>query len=164
MKSIDKANFCKNKETDEFTRYTADYKGYMPLSERTTFGVMASWGKLSDDTVPGSELFYLGGKNIFDDSGVPFYGLKYQELCGHNIISTGIEIRRDVAKDTSVYLRGNRGNVTNDEHSLFDNDKQIYGGEIAYSLQSILGTIELSYGTNDYNHDKLTLISFGNSF
>ena len=164
MKSIDKANFSKNKETDDFTRYTADYKGYMPLSKRTTFGVMASWGKLSDDTVPGSELFYLGGKNIFDESGVPFYGLKYQELCGHNVISTGIEIRRDIARDMSVYLRGNRGNVTNDEDNLFDNDKQIYGGEVACSLQSLLGTIEVSYGTNDYNHDKLALISFGNSF
>ena len=64
----------------------------------------------------------------------------------------------------NLFLRANRGNVTNDGHNLFDSDQQIYGGEIAYSLKSKLGMIELSYGTNDYNHDKLSLISFGNSF
>ena len=125
---------------------------------------MASWGKLSDDTVPGSELFYFGGKNIFDDSSVPFYGLSYQELCGHNVITSGIEIRRELAQNMNLFFRANRGNITNDDDNLFDSDEQIYGGEIAYSLKSRLGMIELSYGTNDYNHDKLALISFGNSF
>ena len=164
LKSTDKANFSKNKGTDDFSRYTADYKGYLPLSDKTTLGVMASWGKLSSDVVPGNELFYLGGKNIYDDSSTPFYGLSYQELCGHNVITTGIEIRREVAKNMNIFLRANRGNITNDEHNLFDNDMQFYGGEAAYSLKRKLGMIELSYGTNDYNHDKLALISFGNSF
>ncbi len=164
LKAVDKANFSKNKGTDDFSRYTADYKGYLPLSDKTTLGVMASWGKLSSDVVPGNELFYLGGKNIYDDSSTPFYGLSYQELCGHNVITTGIEIRREVAKNMNLFLRANRGNITNDEHDLFDNDMQFYGGEAAYSLKSKLGMIELSYGTNDFNHDKLALISFGNSF
>ena len=164
LKAIDKANFSKNKKTDDFSRLTADYKGYLPLSSKTTLGVMASWGKLTDDVVPGSELFYFGGKNIYDESSVPFYGLSYQELCGHTVITTGIEIRRDVAKNMNLFLRGNRGNITNDKHDLFDSDQQICGGEVDYSLKSKLGMIELSYGTNDYNHDKLSLISFGNSF
>ncbi len=164
LKALDKANFSKNKKTDDFTRYTADYKGYLPLTKRTTLGVMASWGKLTNDVVAGNELFYFGGKNIYDESSVPFYGLSYQELCGHNVITTGIELRRDVSKNMNLFLRANQGNVTNNEHDLFDSDKQILGGEVAYSLKSKLGMIELSYGTNDYNHDKLALISFGNSF
>ena len=164
LKAIDKANFSKNKATDEFSRYTADYKGYLPLTCKTTLGVMASWGKLSSDEVPGHELFYLGGKNIYDESSIPFYGLSYQDLCGRHVITTGIELRREVAKNMNLFLRANRGNITNDEHDLFDNDMQFYGGEAAYSLKSKIGMIELSYGANDYNHDKLALISFGNSF
>lgn len=164
LKAIDKANFSKSKKTEKFSRYTADYKGYLPISKKTTLGVMASWGKLTDDTVPGGELFYFGGKNIYDESSVPFYGLSYQELCGHNVITTGIELRRDIAKNMNLFLRANRGNINNEDDDLFDSDQQIYGGEVAYSLKSKLGMIELSYGTNDYNHDKLALISFGNSF
>ena len=164
LKATDKANFSKNKKTDDFSRYTADYKGYLPLSKKTTLGIMASWGKVTDDIVSGNELFYFGGKNIYDESSIPFYGLTYQELCGRNVIATGIEIRRDVAKNMNLFFRANQGNVTNNKHNLFDSDKQICGGEVAYSLKSKLGMIELSYGTNDYNHDKLALISFGNSF
>jgi NTE family protein len=164
LQTIDKANFSKNKKTEEYSRYTADYKGYLPLSNKTTLGVMASWGKLTESTVPGSDLFYLGGKNIFDESSNPFYGLSYQELSGRHVITTGIELRRDVAQNMNLFLRANRGNITNDEHDLMDSDQQICGGEVAYSLKSKLGMIELSYGTNDYNHDKLALISFGNSF
>ena len=164
LQVIDKANFSKAKKTDEFSRYTADYKGFLPLSNKTTLGVMASWGKLSDDTVSGSDLFYLGGKNIFDESSISFYGLNYQELSGHHVITTGLELRREVAKNMNLFFRGNRGNITNNIHELFDSDQQIYGGEVAYSLKSKLGMIELSYGTNDCNHDKLALISFGNSF
>lgn len=164
LQTLDKANFSKNKKTDKFSRYTADYKGYIPLSNKTTLGVTASWGKLTSDMVPGSELFYLGGKYIYDESGIPFYGLKYQELSGRHVITTGIEIRREVTNNMNLFLRANQGNITNNEHNLFDKKQQINGGEIAYSLRSYLGIIELSYGTNDYNHDKLTLLSFGNSF
>lgn len=164
LQANNKANFSKNKKTEEFSRYTADYKGYLPLSNKTTLGIAASWGKLTSATVPGNELFYLGGKNIYDESSIPFYGLKYQELSGHHAITTGIEIRREVAKNMNLYLRANQGNITNSEKKLFDKDQQIRGGEVAYSLRSSLGMIELSYGTNDYNHDKITLISFGNSF
>ena len=164
LQANNKAKFSKNKKTEEFSRYTADYKGYLPLSNKTTLGIAASWGKLTSATVPGNELFYLGGKNIYDESSIPFYGLKYQELSGHHAITTGIEIRREVAKNMNLYLRANQGNITNSEKELFDKDQQIRGGEVAYSLRSSLGMIELSYGTNDYNHDKLTLISFGNSF
>ena len=164
LKTTDKANFSKTKKTDNFSRYTADYKGYLPLSQKTTLGVTASWGKLTEEIVSGNELFYFGGKNIYDESSIPFYGLSYQELCGRNVITTGIEINRDLGENMNLFLRANRGNINNDKHNLFDDDQQIYGGEIAYSLQSLIGTIEVSYGTNDYNHDKLFLISFGNTF
>ena len=119
---------------------------------------------VSGKNFSGNELFYFGGKNIYDESSVPFYGLSYQELCGKNVFSSGIEIRRDVAKNMNLFLRANKGNISNNEHKLFDSDQQIYGGEVAYALRSSIGMIELSYGTNDYNHDKLALISFGNSF
>ena len=80
---------------------------------------------------------------VYDESSIPFYGLSYQDLCGHHVITTGIEIRREVAKNMNLFLRANRGNITNNKHDLFDNDMQFYGGEAAYSLKSKIGMIFL---------------------
>ena len=162
-KFMNLGHFSNERKIEESNKFSVNLLSYTPLSSKTTAGIIFFAGTITGNSLPGDELFYLGGKRVVDGTSTNFAGLRYQKLSGKNILQTGAELRFTLKNDHYILGRWNTGKLSESSNDLFSS-KYISGGEFAYSLGTPLGAIEVSLGSNDFDHNLHLQASLGNSF
>lgn len=162
-KFMNPGRFSSERKIEESNKLSVNFLSYIPLSSKTTAGIICFAGTVTGNSLPGDELFYLGGKRVVDGTSNNFAGLSYQALSGKNILLTGAELKFTLKNDHYILGRWNAGKLSESSNDLLSS-KYISGGEFAYSLGTPLGIIEISLGSNDFDHNLRLQASLGNSF
>jgi NTE family protein len=132
---------------------------FMKLDYETTFAsagkklffmpgifVGASFG----DPSPYPYKFVLGGMGQnYIENMVPFAGMRYTSYFEDNTIIARLKIRWNFLGKHNIFVIGNAGTFNDIFESMFSDSKLYYGGAIGYSLQSLIGPIELSWAASN---------------
>ena len=108
--------------------------------------VGASFG----DPFPYPYKFVLGGMGQnYIDNMVPFAGMRYTSYFEDNTIIARLKIRWNFFGKHNIFVIGNAGTFNDIFESMFSDSKLYYGGAIGYSLESLIGPIELSWAASN---------------
>ena len=115
---------------------------------------------------PESEVFdfYMGGYNQnYINTFVPMYGYEFAQLSGNSFLRSEFLLRYRIATNHYASFIANYGrvdeNVFSDGRDLFED--VLSGYAIGYSLDTILGPIEIKYSWSPENSDRYWLFNLG---
>ena len=115
---------------------------------------------------PESEVFdfYMGGYNQnYINTFVPMYGYEFAQLSGNSFLRSEFLLRYRIASNHYASFIANYGrvddNVFSDGRDLFED--VLSGYAIGYSLDTILGPIEIKYSWSSENRDRYWLFNLG---
>lgn len=122
---------------DGFTRFFSSVEGYYSFARKYTYHPKITVG-LSNDGLPASERFYLGGMQSL-------YGYRGEALTGDKCLLLNQEIRVRLPFRFYASARWDIGDVYNHFDQLkLENLRQGFGGSLA--LNTPIGPFEVAYG------------------
>ena len=115
---------------------------------------------------PESEVFdfYVGGYNQnYINTFVPMYGYEFAQLTGNSFLRSEFLLRYRILENNYVSFIANYGrvdeNVFSDGRDLFED--VLSGYAVGYSLDTILGPIEIKYSWSPENRERYWLFNLG---
>lgn len=115
---------------------------------------------------PESEVFdfYMGGYNQnYINTFVPMYGYEFAQLSGNSFLRSEFLLRYRMLKNNYISFIANYGrvdeNVFSDGRDLFED--VLSGYAVGYSMDTILGPIEVKYSWSPENREKYWLFNLG---
>ncbi|MBI1227491.1 MAG: hypothetical protein GC192_19825 [Bacteroidetes bacterium] len=116
------------------------------LSERIVFGSSTSVGGLMGEKAAPYR-YYVGGNNLnIINNFKPFLGLSLGELAATKFAYGSLYLQRRILKNQYFSLIGNAALLKN---AFEAGSRFIYGMGISYGLDTVLGPIELTYGSSN---------------
>lgn len=115
---------------------------------------------------PESEVFdfFLGGYNQnYINTFVPMYGYEFAQVSGNSFLRSEFLLRYRMGKNHYAVFLANYGRV---DENVFTNGKELFdnvlsGYAVGYSLNTIIGPIEIKYSWSPENKDGIWLFNLG---
>jgi NTE family protein len=115
---------------------------------------------------PESEVFdfYVGGYNQnYINTFVPMYGYEFAQVSGNSFLRSEFLFRYRMGKSHYAVFLANYGRV---DENVFTNGKELFanvlsGYAVGYSLDTIIGPIEVKYSWSPENKDGIWLFNLG---
>ena len=115
---------------------------------------------------PQSEVFdfFVGGYNQnYINTFVPMYGYEFAQVSGNSFLRSEFLLRYRIAKKHYAVFLANYGRV---DENVFTNGKELFddvlsGYAVGYSLDTLIGPIELKYSWSPENKDGIWLFNLG---
>lgn len=142
-----------------------DFVSAISVSHRVTFVPSVHIRFLGRKEVAYPYINFIGGaeKGRYRNQQIPFVGINYIEPTENSIAVGGLDLRVRLWRNNYVYLQGNYANASTYISNIL-NSKDILGGGIKYSYDSIIGPISVSVNSSTHTKKLGLYFSLGRNF
>ncbi len=148
--SIEKQSSSLGSDFD-YSRWQANHEGYIPLSEKSTLGIIAGAG-FTRGRPPFYNNFYVGGNSFAEQASKPFLGLERDEIRANQIIFLKMSYRRQIFSDCLGFV--NRGYLIGTYNGLMHSSRQdppyqfdfLHGAGVGLALSTLFGPVRAIAG------------------
>ncbi|MBR5685337.1 MAG: patatin-like phospholipase family protein [Muribaculaceae bacterium] len=158
-------NFAQWKGHSGFSELKAHWRMTMPLTATTHLQPSIYGRFMFGDDIPASAANMMGGNrfSIYYPQQLPFAGFGHCHAMDSKLLVAGLKLQQRVLGDHYILVKGQVAEQNDKLNGLFDR-KPIWGAQLAYYYNSIVGPLGGSLGWSDFT-DKLYLyINLGFEF
>jgi len=135
-----------------FSAVVLDFESVLSITRRVKF-IPSIYGRvLIGHNVPYPYLNCMGGDvdGRYVDQQLPFLGIQHLEIFDNSLIVAKMALRYNIGRNHYVSLAGN---YAKQEANFFDifGGKDILGGGVGYSYDSIVGPIDFMFSLSDWS-------------
>lgn len=158
-------NFAKWKGHSGFSRLVAHWRMTLPLTSTTHVQPMVYGQLLFGDDVPATAMTMMGGNRsgIYYPQQIPFAGFGQCHIMDSKVLVAGLNVQQRFFKEHYVMVKAQVAEQNSKLGHIFDN-KPIWGFQLAYSYNSILGPLGGSLSWSNFTHKFYPYINLGFEF
>ena len=158
-------DFIQWKGRTGFNEVSAQWRMTLPLTSTTHLQPMAYGRLVFGDNMPATLMNMLGGNRfgIYYPQQLPFAGFGHCHMMDSKVFVTGIKVQQRVFQEHYITFKGQIAEQNDKLGHLFDN-KPIWGFQLAYSYNSILGPLGGSLSWSNFTHQLYPYINLGFEF
>ena len=159
-------NFAQWKGHAGFSEVTARWRMTLPLASSTHLQPMV-YGRLmfGKDDMPATLYNMMGGNRggIYYAQQLPFSGFGHCHVMDTKLLVAGLKLQQRLYKEHYIMVKGHVAEQNRKLGDIFDG-KPIWGVQLAYSYNSILGPLGGSLSWSNFTHQVYPYISLGFEF
>jgi NTE family protein len=158
-------NFAQWKGHGGFSRLSVQWRMTLPLTGTTHLTPMVYGQLLYGDEVPATAMNMMGGNRmgIYYPQQLPFAGFGHCHVIDSKVLVGGLKIQQRFFKEHYIVVKGQVAEQNSKLGHIFDN-KPIWGVQLAYSYNSILGPLGGSLSWSNFTHHVYPYINLGFEF
>ena len=158
-------NFAQWKGHGGFSWFSAQWRMTLPLSATTHLQPMVYGQLLYGSDIPTTAMNMMGGNRmgIYYPQQLPFAGFGHCHIMNSKILVAGFKLQQRLFKEHYVMVKGQMAEQNCKLGHIFDN-KPIWGFQVAYSYNSIIGPLGGSLSWSNFTHRLYPYISLGFDF
>ncbi len=144
---------------------TAQWRVTLPLSHTTHIQPMVYGRLMMGKDVPATAMNMLGGNRhgIYYPQQLPFSGFGHCQAMDSKLLVAGFKLQQRVFREHYITLKGHVAEHNERLGDLFDG-KPIWGAQIGYCYNSIVGPLGASLSWSNFTHKLYPYISLGFDF
>ena len=158
-------NFAQWKDHVGFSEVSARWRMTMPLTSTTHLQPMIYGRMLFGKDIPATAMNMLGGNRggIYYAQQLPFSGFGHCHVMDKNVLVAGLKVQQRLFKEHYIMVKGHVAQQNNKLGDIFD-DKPIWGAQIGYAYNSILGPLGGSLSWSNFTKQVSIYINLGFEF
>ncbi len=158
-------NFAQWKGHAGFSEVSARWRMTMPLTSTTHLQPMVYGRMLFGSDIPTTAMNMLGGNRggIYYAQQLPFSGFGYCHFMEKNLLVAGLKVQQRLFKEHYLMVKGHVAEHDNKLGDIFKG-KPIWGTQIGYAYNSILGPLGGSLSWSNYTKNVSFYINLGFEF
>ena len=158
-------NFAQWKGHAGFSEVSARWRITMPLTATTHLQPMVYGRMLFGKDIPSTDMNMMGGNRggIYYAQQLPFSGFGHCHVMDKNVLVAGVKVQQRLFKEHYMMVKGHVAQQSNKLGDLFDG-KSIWGVQLAYSYNSILGPLGGSLSWSNFTKQVYPYINLGFEF
>ena len=158
-------NFAQWKGHAGFSEVTAQWRMTLPLSRTTHLQPMVYGRLLFGKDVPATAMNMMGGNRfgIYYSQQLPFSGFGHCHVMDSKVLVAGLKLQQRVFQEHYIIVKGEVAEHNDRLGSIFDG-KSIWGAQVGYCYNSIVGPLGASLSWSNYTHQVYPYISLGFDF
>jgi NTE family protein len=145
----------------------ANYTAAIPLNKKFTLVPRAFFGSMltRGDFVLPQYAFYMGGLRQSNLNAIfPFVGLEFMQVSDYNGLVGRLDLQYEFFKDFYLVPKWNIGFRSEDLQNIFSDSRPINGYGLTLGVKTMLGPIEISVMSSDYDNKVLGYFNLGYNF
>ena len=158
-------NFAQWKDHAGFSEVSARWRMTMPLTGTTHLQPMIYGRMLFGKDIPATAMNMLGGNRggIYYAQQLPFSGFGHCHVMDKNVLVAGLKVQQRLFKEHYIMVKGHVAQQNNKLGDIFDG-KPIWGAQIGYAYNSILGPLGGSLSWSNFTKQVSIYINLGFEF
>ena len=158
-------NFAQWKDHAGFSEVSARWRMTMPLTSTTHLQPMIYGRMLFGKDIPATAMNMLGGNRggIYYAQQLPFSGFGHCHVMDKNVLVAGLKVQQRLFKEHYIMVKGHVAQQNNKLGDIFDG-KPIWGAQIGYAYNSILGPLGGSLSWSNFTKQVSIYINLGFEF
>ena len=158
-------NFAQWKGHAGFSEVSARWRMTMPLTSTTHLQPMIYGRMLFGKDIPATAMNMLGGNRggIYYAQQLPFSGFGHCHVMDKNVLVAGLKVQQRLFKEHYIMVKGHVAQQNNKLGDIFDG-KPIWGTQIGYAYNSILGPLGGSLSWSNFTKQVSIYINLGFEF
>lgn len=158
-------NFAQWKDHAGFSEVSARWRMTMPLTSTTHLQPMIYGRMLFGKDIPATAMNMLGGNRggIYYAQQLPFSGFGHCHVMEKNVLVAGLKVQQRLFKEHYIMVKGHVAQQNNKLGDIFDG-KPIWGTQIGYAYNSILGPLGGSLSWSNFTKQVSIYINLGFEF
>ncbi len=158
-------NFAQWKDHAGFSEVSARWRMTMPLTSTTHLQPMIYGRMLFGKDIPATAMNMLGGNRggIYYAQQLPFSGFGHCHVMDKNVLVAGLKVQQRLFKEHYIMVKGHVAQQNNKLGDIFDG-KPIWGTQIGYAYNSILGPLGGSLSWSNFTKQVSIYINLGFEF
>lgn len=158
-------NFAQWKGHGGFSRLSVQWRMTLPLTGTTHLTPMVYGQLLYGDEVPATAMNMMGGNRmgIYYPQQLPFAGFGHCHVIDSKVLVGGLKVQQRFFKEHYIVVKGQVAEMNSKLGHIFDNEP-IWGVQLAYSYNSILGPLGGSLSWSNFTHQVYPYINLGFEF
>ena len=158
-------NFAQWKDHAGFSEVSARWRMTMPLTSTTHLQPMIYGRMLFGKDIPATAMNMLGGNRggIYYAQQLPFSGFGHCHVMDKNVLVAGLKMQQRLFKEHYIMVKGHVAQQNNKLGDIFDG-KPIWGTQIGYAYNSILGPLGGSLSWSNFTKQVSIYINLGFEF
>ena len=158
-------NFAQWKGHAGFSEVSARWRVTFPLTSTTHLQPMVYGRLLFGKDIPSTAMNMMGGNRggIYYDQQLPFSGFGRCHVMEKNLIVAGFKLQQRLFKEHYIMVNGHVAKQNYELENVFDG-KSIWGAQVGYAYNSILGPLGGSLSWSNYTKRVYIYINLGYEF
>ena len=158
-------NFAQWKGHAGFSEMSARWRMTMPLTSTTHLQPMIYGQMLFGKDIPATAMNMMGGNRggIYFDQQLPFSGFGHCHVMEKNVLVAGVKVQQRLFKEHYIMVKGHIAEQNNKLGDIF-NGKPIWGAQVGYAYNSILGPLGGSLSWSNFTKQVSIYINLGFEF
>ena len=158
-------NFAQWKGHAGFSEVAAHWRMTLPLTSTTHLQPMVYGRMMFGKDLPATTLNMLGGNRggIYYAQQLPFSGFGHCHLIDSKLLVAGLKVQQRLFKEHYMMIKGDAAMHSEKADRIFKR-KPIWGAQLAYAYNSILGPLGGSIGWSDLTKQVSIYINLGFEF
>jgi len=158
-------NFAQWKGHAGFSEVSARWRVTFPLTSTTHLQPMVYGRLLFGKDIPSTAMNMMGGNRggIYYDQQLPFSGFGRCHVMEKNLIVAGFKLQQRLFKEHYIMVKGHVAKQNYELENVFDG-KSIWGAQVGYAYNSILGPLGGSLSWSNYTKRVYIYINLGYEF
>ena len=158
-------NFAQWKGHAGFSEVNARWRVTFPLTSTTHLQPMVYGRLLFGKDIPSTAMNMMGGNRggIYYDQQLPFSGFGRCHVMEKNLIVAGFKLQQRLFKEHYIMVNGHVAKQNYELENVFDG-KSIWGAQVGYAYNSILGPLGGSLSWSNYTKRVYIYINLGYEF
>ena len=158
-------NFAQWKGHAGFSEVSARWRVNIPLTATTHLQPMVYGRMLFGSGIPATAMNMMGGNRggIYYEQQLPFSGFGHCHVMDNNVLVAGLKVQQRLFKEHYLMVKGHVAHQNNKLGNIFD-DKPIWGTQLAYAYNSILGPLGGSLSWSNFTKRVSYYINLGFEF
>ena len=158
-------NFAQWKGHAGFSEVSARWRVNIPLTGTTHLQPMVYGRMLFGSGIPATAMNMLGGNRggIYYEQQLPFSGFGHCHVVDNNVLVAGLKVQQRLFKEHYLMIKGHIAHQNNKLGDIFDG-KPIWGTQLAYAYNSILGPLGGSLSWSNFTKQVSIYINLGFEF
>ena len=158
-------NFAQWKGHGGFSELMALWRVTVPLTHSTHLQPMVYGRLMFGDDIPASAANMMGGNRfgIFYPQQLPFAGFGHCHAMDSKVLVAGLRLQQQVYKEHYMMVKGQVAEQNDKLGGIFDN-KPIWGAQLAYYYNSIVGPLGGSLSWSNFTKRPYLYVNLGFEF
>ncbi len=154
-------------EINQMILLTARYEAAVSIHNKITLVPQVYFGSMltRDDAILPQYYVYMGGLRQNKLNAIyPFVGLEFMQATGYNGLIGRLDIQYELYKNLYLIPKYNIGFRSDKIEDIFSQTSPIHGYGLTLGLDTLLGPVEVTVMSSDYNSKILGYFSLGYTF
>ncbi|MBQ9556471.1 MAG: patatin-like phospholipase family protein [Muribaculaceae bacterium] len=158
-------NFAQWKGRTGLSEVTAHWRMTLPLSRTTHVQPMVYGRLVFGKGVPATAANMMGGNRfgIYYPQQLPFAGFGHCHVMESKLLVAGFKLQQRVFQEHYIIVKGQVAEQNDELNGIFDR-KPIWGAQLGYCYNSIVGPLGASLSWSNFTHQLYPYISLGFDF